>query len=276
MKLVKQYVIKQNNNLYKQLDNLCFLSKNLYNATLYTIRQYFFNTQKYLQYKDLNKQFIQSKNIDYYTLPTKVSQGIQRLVDKNFKSFFELYELYKSGSYKNKPNIPKYLDKNGRQVVYYNNQAFKFRNGIVKFSNIEFKTDLDNVDFIRIVPKNNYIILELGYNYQEKPIKQDNKNYAAIDLGMANLITLTTLHNKPIIIKGGTINSINHYYNKKKAYKQSKLPKNRYYSKYLEMLTNKRYNKIKTYFHQLSAKLVNYLVSQDICKLIIGYNKYWK
>jgi len=39
MKLVEQHIIKPNNVLYKDLDNLCFLSKNLYNQALYRIRQ---------------------------------------------------------------------------------------------------------------------------------------------------------------------------------------------------------------------------------------------
>ncbi len=34
MKLVEQHIIKSNNKFYKELDNLCFLSKNLYNTAL--------------------------------------------------------------------------------------------------------------------------------------------------------------------------------------------------------------------------------------------------
>ena len=277
MKLVQQYIIKQTNDLYKQLDDLCFKAKNLYNATLYEVRQYFFATQQYLSYNDVNKLFIKNKQEDYYALPTKVSQGIQRLVEQNYSSFFELLSMYKNGEYNYKPNIPRYLDKTkGRQVVYFNNQAFKFKNGVVKFCGISFKTNLSNVTFVRVVPRNGYIMLELGYEYIEPRLKLNN-NYAAIDLGLQNLITLiTNTGEHPIIIKGGVVTHINCYYNKKKAKYQSRLPKNKYYSKYLETLTNKRYNKIKTYFHQLTSKIVNYLVSQDISVLVIGYNKCWK
>ena len=50
MRLVEQHIIKPNNKYYKELKNLCRLSKNLYNTTLYEIRQYFFENKKYLPY----------------------------------------------------------------------------------------------------------------------------------------------------------------------------------------------------------------------------------
>ena len=37
MKMVERVIIKKSNKQYKELDNLCFLSKNLYNATLYRV-----------------------------------------------------------------------------------------------------------------------------------------------------------------------------------------------------------------------------------------------
>ena len=46
MLLVEKQIIRPSNPLYKELDHLCFLSKNLYNVTLYTIRQHYFNTKK--------------------------------------------------------------------------------------------------------------------------------------------------------------------------------------------------------------------------------------
>ena len=38
MKLVERHIIKKNDKRYNELDNLCFLSKNLYNQALYRIR----------------------------------------------------------------------------------------------------------------------------------------------------------------------------------------------------------------------------------------------
>ena len=61
MRLVVQHIIKSNNKYYKELKNLCRLSKNLYNATLYEIRQYFFENKKYLSYPLIDKKFKETK-----------------------------------------------------------------------------------------------------------------------------------------------------------------------------------------------------------------------
>ena len=46
MKLVEQHIIKKGNPLYDAFDSLTHLSKNLFNAGLYVVRQNFFECQK--------------------------------------------------------------------------------------------------------------------------------------------------------------------------------------------------------------------------------------
>ena len=41
MQLVERHIIKKSNPLHKELDNMSFLSKNLYNQALYRVRQEF-------------------------------------------------------------------------------------------------------------------------------------------------------------------------------------------------------------------------------------------
>ena len=65
MILTERHIIKPSNSLYKELDNLCFLSKNLYNSALYAIRQYYFKEKKYFSYYQVNKSFVENKQIDY-------------------------------------------------------------------------------------------------------------------------------------------------------------------------------------------------------------------
>ena len=38
---VLQIIVKKNDKIWKEIDNLCFKSKNLYNKGLYEVRQYF-------------------------------------------------------------------------------------------------------------------------------------------------------------------------------------------------------------------------------------------
>lgn len=50
MILVETHIVKQSNKYYSEADKLCFLSKNLYNASNYVVRQQYFNDKTYLDY----------------------------------------------------------------------------------------------------------------------------------------------------------------------------------------------------------------------------------
>ena len=63
--VVKQQVTKKNLNIHNLFKELTHISKNLYNQTVYTIRQEYFNNKKYLNYIDLDKQL---KNDENYKL----------------------------------------------------------------------------------------------------------------------------------------------------------------------------------------------------------------
>lgn len=283
MQLVEKHIVNNGNENYKELDNLCFLSKNLYNATLYAVRQYYFNNKEYLNYNAVNKQFTHEKQVDYCALPRKVSKMTQQLVDENFKSFFSLLKKKQKGEYDKPIKIPKYLHKQkGRQVVMYPEQALSFKKkGFVKLSqtNIYIKTNKEHINFVRIVPKNGYIVLEVGYKVSDSASQENNNNYASIDLGINNLATITSNVTKPIIINGKPVKSINQFYNKKVAELKSDLDKRNSKSttsKHIKALGRIRNNKIDDYFHKSTHYIVNHLVSNNINTLIIGYNKEWK
>lgn len=279
MRLVEQHIIKSNNIHYKELIKRCKLSKNLYNATLYVIRQHFFESNKYLSYANIDKYFKESNNVDYRSLPIQTSQQTMRLVDYNFKSFFRLLKLKQSGKYNKPINIPKYLDKNGTYTLIFTAQQLgkKLQSGIIHIplSNIEFYTNKTNIKQVRFIPKTNYIVMEVVYDVKEMDVKVDNGNYVGIDLGINNLATVVSNKMQSYIINGKPLKSINQYYNKKKALLQSKLI-NKRTSKRIQRLTFKRNCKIKDYFHKSTSYIVNQLVSNSINTVIIGQNKDWK
>ena len=279
MILSERHIIK-NSELFNELDNMCFLSKNLYNKGLYIVRQHFFNTEKYLNYNTLENILKKSKDVDYYALPTKVSQQILMVLDNNFKSFFKLLEKKKKGLYKEKVKIPKYLDKDSRNLLIFTSQAIskKFiKNGIIKLSNVKHvvKTKVKVVKQVRIIHKGNHIVVEVLYEKQSKDIVTNNR-YAAIDLGLNNLATISSNVTKPFIVNGKPLKSINQYYNKTKSNLQSKLKNNEKSNKRISSLNLKRNNKINDYLHKSSTFIVNYLVSNNISMLIVGHNKEWK
>ena len=283
MVLVEKHIIKPKHKYYDELDNLCWLSKNLYNSTLYNVRQYYFENKKLLKYQVINKIYVDTNNEDYRALPSKVSKHTQMLVEHNFKSFFGLLKLKAKGKYNKPVKIPKYLNKKtGRQVVHYEKGAISFKEqGYIKLSktNIKIKTNLtkDKVQFVRLVPKNNHIIIEIGYNVIEKEIIQNN-NILAIDIGVNNIASCVTTNGEKFLINGKPLKYINHNYNKRITDIQSKLKitHNKNKSRYKSNITNKRNNRINDYLHKITAYIVNQAVSNHIGTIVVGHNKEWK
>lgn len=57
MLLVESHIIKKANPLFKALDNLCFLSKNLYNVTLYYKRIKYIKDKQFINAYDIINEF---------------------------------------------------------------------------------------------------------------------------------------------------------------------------------------------------------------------------
>ena len=278
LQLTQQIIINDRHKYYTGLDHLCMLAKNLYNVSLYYIRQQYFTDKTYLNYNNLDKILV--SNIDYKAIPYRQSaQQILRGVDKTFKSFFKGLKSDKNKGKRVRP--PKYKDKdNGRYILTYTNQCFKYKNGIVKLKGIngdwyEFKTDKQNIQQVRLVPKANHIVVEIIYNV-EYTLKEDNKRYASIYLGLNNIVALTSNVSQSILYNGRPLKSINQHYNKHKAELHSKLKQNKHVSKRINRLTYKRNNKIKDYIHKLSIAIVQYMEANSLNTLIVGKNVGWK
>lgn len=286
MKLVEKHTINKNHKWFKEIDNLAFLSKNLYNLSNFIIRQEYINNNKYLCNTEV--YHLVKNSIDYKALPAKVSNQVLRVVERNWKSYFAARKEYYQHPKKflGKPNLPKYKDKiKGRNVVIYELGAISkpaIKQKIIKLSktNISFTTNQTNIKEVRMVPRCNHYIIEVVYESLEiQPI--NFKGIAAIDLGLSNLATVSSNIKgfKPLIINGKPLKSINQFFNKTKAKLQSKLQiqyPQRYISNKIYKLTNKRNNKIDTYIHKASRTIINYLLHNQIGTLVIGNNKQWK
>ena len=279
MYLTERHIIKNN----KELDLVCFNSKNLYNKALYLVRQHYFKTKGYLNYYEVSRLMVDSKDEDYYALPTRVSNQTLMLLDKNFKAFFSLLKRKQSGNYNKQIRIPRYLDKDGRYLAIFNKHAVSkvcLREGLIKLSKLSLeiptKVTESNLVEVRVLPRNNHHVVEVVYKVDEVKPKSDNGRYASIDLGLDNLATIGSNVVEPFIINGRPLKSINQYYNKEKARLQSHLKGDKRTSKRIYSITNIRNNKVKDYLHKSSRKIVNFLVSNNISTLIIGYNEEWK
>ena len=288
MQLVEKQIIKRSDPRYKDLMDLCHLSKNLYNTVLYTIRQHWFETEKddtvrhkFLNYYDV-WNLLKVDNPDYKALEYHSAQLVIKQVEANFSSFFSLLKLKSQGKYDKKVRLPKYLDKDGYNVISFNQFKKKeLKDGYVtlpKTKTLKFRVKNTNLHFINVVPNNDYVQVNFIYKKQEKELKKDNGKYMGIDLGVDNLATCTSNVIPSFIIDGKKVKHINQFYNKKIGEVKSELKKknNKEKSHKTRQLTLKRNNKIDDYFHKASRYIINQAVSNDVRTIIVGHNKNWK
>ena len=282
MNLTETHQIRPNHKLYSICDELCFKSKNLYNAALFEFRQSYFDKElDTLTWQNINRIFNQSNQFDYRELPSKVSNTVLKKLGNNISSF---WSLIKKSDYNKKVRLPKYLHKtDGRFIVEFNKQTFSNKrdennNLIICKSSLDLRipTRVETPQQVRIIPKVGCYEIEVIYEIKENKPKQ-NQRVASIDLGLNNLATVVTNDgNNPILISGKKIKSINQYYNKMTSKQESLLPNNIFTSKSLDRLWLKRNNKISYEIHKITKFLANYFDERDISKVIIGNNTGWK
>lgn len=282
---VEQQIIRKNNPIYNVIDQYCFYSKNVYNQANYIIRQEFINNNNKLSAYDVQK-LMQPMDC-YKECGSQSAQKTIQLVDKMWKSYFKAIKDWKKNpsKYLGMPNLPKYLPKDGRQVFMIKNiqcslNDGQFRIAFKPFGGYTVKTHaVGKLMQCRFVPKADYYVMEIVYEIEVPDVAGKRIRICSIDLGTENLVTMVNnVGLQPVVIKGGTIKSVNQFYNKRKAEMQSQLKKEtgRDWSKNLQKLTDKRYEKIKYMMHCASKKVVDYCVENEIDTLIIGLNKKWK
>lgn len=279
MKLVEKHVIKKSHPNFKELQHVCRLSKNLYNAANYEIRQEFTKKEnsRYIHWIELSNKFAKEDQFDFRALPAKVSQQVLKKLHANWVSFFSLIKDPKNGA-----KIPKYLNKQGYFVVEYTKQAIskvQLTKGYLQLSGIKnFKLMLNkvnehNLQSARIIPKGTHIVVEIIYSVN-KIEHVESEKFASIDLGLNNLMTVVSTEFNPVIYSGRALKSINQFYNKELSRLKSE-SKNKTTNRILR-LVDKRNNKVNDYLHKTSRHLINHLVSQNVSELVIGNNKNWK
>ena len=185
------------------------------------------------------------------------------------------------------PKLPKYLPKDGRfpwmipnnQLVYdYEKGTIYIRNRLL--NDYEWKCRcLGRIMQVRFIPRGSCYVMEIVYETEIPDVKTESNRIASIDLGVDNLVTMTNnIGLNPIIINGKGIKSINQYYNKRLAKEKSllKIRHGKDWSKKLDAITFKRYQRIKNYMHNTSALIIKWCVEHNIDTLVVGKNDTWK
>ena len=204
---------------------------------------------------------------------------------REWKSFYRATAEYtkEAKKFKEHPHVPGYLDpKKGRGALVITSQNFKVNEDgkvtMPKFlSGIHIRARHGNVRQIRIKMFKHSVLISLIYEEAEKTAIGTKR--MGIDMGVNNLIAAAwDSEDKPVIISGKPIKSINQYYNKAKAHmqKEAKKSNGKNRTKRLDKLTAKRNRKIKDYMHKASRKIVELAVSSDVGLIVIGANEGWK
>ncbi|MDY7007782.1 MAG: transposase [Cyanobacteriota bacterium] len=271
---------------FKALKQLCRLSKNMYNVGLYSVRQFYFAEGGYLRYES-NYHYCKD-NENYQLLQTDIAQQILKVVDRSFKSFFNLTQKAQESLYRwEQIRIPRYLKKEGFfpliipriKVIngYFNipmSRKFKAEYGAIK---IPFPERLvgKNLKEVRIIPRYGARFFEVEFITEEEPqLKVKSDNALAVDLGLENLATCVSNTGSSFILDGRKLKSINQLYNKENSRLQSIKDKQgiKGLTKKQISITVNRNNKVRDYLNKAARYLINWCRENQISTIVVGVN----
>ena len=293
----------KNHNLGIILGHLSYASSKLFNVGNYERKEY-----QSLGFDKMPDWYSQKKrlkdNIWYKSLPSQTSQDVLARLNESWNSYSVLHKKWEQ-KYKNiplderkdEPNSPYYKKDGTHSNFKYLNNSFKVINDNIRFMipkslkihlkdkyqindaffYIKLKKTFTNIKQIEFsyINKNKYKVYII-YELDNLPLKEDNKHYLSIDIGESNLLTTYDNNGYSFIVSGKSILNTNYYFSKKIAYYQSiydkcypnhKKGEVTKRIKHLYELKRKRINLI---LHRASRYIVNYCLSHNISKAIVG------
>jgi putative transposase len=250
-----------------------------------------------IKYPDWYNQKSRLKDDFWYkNLPSQSAQELLKQLEESWRSY---YKLRNTGGIKN-PNPPGYKHSNFN--LRYLNNGFKVNEGNIRLSipkqqkqYLMQKYDMEvdylyipipaeyegyegNTKVIEIIPEKDKYRIAIIIELPKLEVKQDNRIYMGIDLGVNNLITCHVSTGKSFIISGRQLLSINRYYDKTIGYYQSiayadqsaggiKYPKD---TKRIKQLYGKRVKQVNHLLHAATSSVIRIAEQENVSKIIIG------
>jgi putative transposase len=279
MRLVEQHRIDRYDARFAVIHAAVLASKHLYNAALSLTQQAFIHQQRVISYEELARDM--KTSVEFRALPAKVAQWVLRQVALAWKSYFAACAAWEANPsrFLGHPELPKYLDKRGRNLLTYTEQAIsrapKHRGYVVPSGlGVRVETRQAAIDQVRIVPHASHYTVEVIDECPITPAEIDPTHVAAIDIGLNTLAAVT--FNQPgiipFLVNGRPLKAINQWYNKRRARLQGKLPPGVFASRQLDTLTDKRGRQVTEYLHVASRRIVGHLVAHRVGTLMVGKN----
>jgi IS605 OrfB family transposase len=229
------------------------------------------------------------ENENYKLLNTDIAQQTLKVVDRSFRSFFNLIKAAKQGLYRfEQIRLPKYLPKEGYFPLLM--PRIKVKNGgfEVPMSNA-FKKEFGSIRLpfperlngktlkeVRILPKYNARFFEIEYVVEAEPKPQDvNPDHAiAIDLGLNNLATCVSTIGASFLLDGRPLKAANQWFNKENARLQSikDLQKIKGTTKRQARLILNRNNFVRDYLNKSARYIINWCIDHKVGTIIVGVN----
>ena len=263
----------------------------------------YLGASKWLTYNALDHLLKITRDKAYYALPSQANQQILKLLLRDYKSFFEAVKVYGRNpeAFTGRPKMPGYMSQGSFKTAVLTNQICRIKDGYLRFPGTKDKLSLGQLPEevclkeVRIKPCRNSFVLDVVLSVPDmgiipiadKDILADLSDVVdlkdlrvmAIDPGTDNIAAVAnTFGVRPFVIKGGVIKSINQLYNKemKRLSSCAMTCNNRYRTRKMNALTEKRNRRIKEQFHKMSRQLAAYARDNNVDVVVMGHNTYQK
>ena len=308
---IDRIYVNTQHEMFPYFDQLAHKAKNLYNASLFRIRNAFTAHDKtnltsnekevldelallkgqkdyyVLGYGLLQRLMRVTQNPDFFAdLPMQSAQATVKRACSDFQNWLSALRKYKQNPalFTGKPRMPKYCK--GNIITFtLTNQAAVVYDDELKLPKTKQRLKIRKrcnagLQEVKVCPVSGGYDVLLVYQVKDPSVKAGTHS-AAVDFGVDNTMAVVSDTGDSIIFKGEYIKSINQYFNKEKAYRVSLMSKGsatttRVWSKKLDQLSAYRTSYIRDCFHKMSRLLMEWCKSHEVGYLVLGSNKFWK
>lgn len=279
----------------ERFDRWAHVTNDLYNQALYELRRELDATGKWLFYLDLNRLMPTIKNLEgecnYRLIPTSLAQQTLRILEKDINGYVQAVKDWakhpeKYRGYK-KPELPKFRKPGGTFVC-----AFPRRNGIrIKDGRLRLPLDewidipqyekyrdrLDGFKQVLLVQHERSINVQIIYDAPEVSTAADTTRYAAIDMGVDNLMAMVT-PSGCWLYGGEFLDSYDRDFFARFGPLQAEQERQgtTRLSRRQRLMYDKRRRYMDDVMHKYSRMVVTRLQADGVGTLIVGHMKRWK